>query len=243
LIRRSIFEGIVLTIIGDQGPEIVANLSPIDDNQAFSLGVQGMTLIGMGTQQAPNGLFGPIPVPNQTEFKSLVYIFTIKAESTHDTRIEKHGRVCSIFLLFQEDRTRDIIRGSGLIQAYLEYLLNRIKSEKDLNEDFAIKLNKKITDLLTRPKVRTIRIEGTKFQEFFDETRIPAGNNLFIIDEAKNQGYLLLLNPPDPFTLRRITNMANQINLEYYRNKIRINILTEFMEIEKIMNSYNIKMF
>ena len=243
MIGRSIFEGIVLSVVTDTGPEIRANLSPLDESTAFSLGVQGMTLIGMGANQSPKGMFGPIPVPGIPEFKALVYLFTLKPSNTRDSRIEEHGRLCSVFLIFQEDRTRDIIRGSGLIQAYLEFNLNKIKGEEELDDDFAQMLNKKITDLLTRPRVRTIRIDGTQFHEFFDESRIPAGNNLLVIVEAKNEGYLLLIGEINPFVVRQVNNLANQLNLEYYRNRIRIKQITEFMEIEKILNKYNIKMF
>ena len=188
-------------------------------------------------------MYGPIPVPGMAGFKALVYVFSLEAQNSMDERVREHGRLCTVFLIFQEDRTRDIIRGSGLIQAYLEFNLNKIKSEAELNEEFAIALNEKITDLLTRPRVRTIRIDGTRFYEFFDETRIPAGNNLLIIDEARNEGYLLLIGEVNPFMLRQINNMVNQFNMEYYRNRIRIRQFTEFMDIEDILNRYHIKMF
>ena len=240
--NEQIFEGIVLTALSDIGPEIVANYSELSDDIAFTMAVQGMTIMGMGSENYVTGIYGPIPVPNRKEFKTLVYTFALQTMDSMDSRINQHGRWYALFLLFHEDKTRDIINGIGIIQPYLEVLLKKVHKAEDITPEFVATLAKKLMDILTNPRVRTIQVNSNgDLKEFFDERVISQENHLILIDEGRNEAYILLMGVRNPFLVRELMNKINRINMESYRGKLKITQYTDFMDIETILNKYNIK--
>ena len=93
--------GLVIGWMDDrEGPKPIFETPGFSENMADLLAIQGTTMIGLGSD-FQEGLFGPIPVPNEIEFEALVYTYLIDAPNSTDPRMVEHGRPCFLFLIFQ----------------------------------------------------------------------------------------------------------------------------------------------
>ena len=241
----NLFEGFILSVIADRGPDVRVNLSKVEETTALSLAVQGMTLIGLGSQKPVTGMHGPFPVSGQPDMKTLIFTFIVSTEDTEDERILKGGRVCALFILFKSDKVRNVLRAAGLIESYLALLTeDRWKTERDLTEESIRFVQEKILDMVTTPRVRTFKIdnEGQIF-EFYDDRMIPRSTHLIIVDEGKRQLYFITPPGADPFKSRELAIAVNKMNSEYYRSGLRVNKLVEFFEIEPILHTYGIETY
>jgi hypothetical protein len=98
--KETAYRGLVCTAVMDSGPDVVFNLSGIEDNITHMLAIQALTMVSMGT--GSEGMHGPIPVPHTPELQALVYTFFAPAPDSEDERIRRSGRQYAFFLLFSK---------------------------------------------------------------------------------------------------------------------------------------------
>lgn len=119
--KSTYFRGLIFTKIEDNGPDITANFTNLDEGQTLSLAVQAFTLIGVGTGSRSSGswvgnVFGPMPVPTGQLVNSLIYPFLIDDQSSKDARVRTAGRSCAIIIL--------VSRQMSKYDDFRDYLIN-----------------------------------------------------------------------------------------------------------------------
>lgn len=102
--KNTYFRGLLFTKIEDNGPDVTANYTNLDEGQVLSLAVQAFTLIGVGTGSRSSGswvdnVFGPMPVPTGQLLNSLIYPFLVDDQTSNDVRVRTAGRSCAIIVL------------------------------------------------------------------------------------------------------------------------------------------------
>ncbi|MHA2305443.1 MAG: hypothetical protein ACXACU_08615 [Candidatus Hodarchaeales archaeon] len=121
-LQRTRLKGIAIAIFDDiEGPKVVYN-SCLKEENALLLAIQGQTVSGMGRIEEYNtGFQEPLNVPNREDLVHLSYNFLQPAPDSTDPRIQKMGRVSSIYLLFS--RTSPYINEDtfrGFVESYID---------------------------------------------------------------------------------------------------------------------------
>ena len=137
----SIFDGLLFAVNEELGPIINLNMSSLNEREAIATAVHGITAVGLGID-GNKGLFGPIPVPYNTKFRALIYVFFIES-STSATKF------CSLFLIFKKEKLRFIANVYAMIESLLHlYQENYLQTEEQLrNETIQYIYHELITNL------------------------------------------------------------------------------------------------
>ncbi|MHA1366664.1 MAG: hypothetical protein ACTSP5_09685 [Candidatus Heimdallarchaeota archaeon] len=117
--------GIVFVTFEDTGPQVIYNDTILSEEQTMTLAVEGMTLVGLDEGSSGKTMsekksqiydtmddkrsYGPLPVPGAKDLRSMAITFDVESEDSTDSRILEFGRKCILFLLFNEDYTREIL--------------------------------------------------------------------------------------------------------------------------------------
>lgn len=242
--NKSLIKGLIITKVGDAGPELIANLTPIGDDNALITALHLISLAGLeddDLDEDASRIIGPLPVKGTSEYKSLYYSKLLEASDALDERLIEHGAKVGIVLLFDADQIPEIRRAAGLIEPYMKIFLERIKETADLTKEFAVKLRDHLVDLISKPRIRTFWIDEEKIFEYQDFSYIKGSNDLMILDEKDSLIYIVTQPTTSPFFLRQKINMVNQFNMEFYRGGFRIVVLESFEDIEPLLIKHNIK--
>ena len=132
---QKIFEGMLFAVNNDDGPLITVNLSPLNDREAIATAIQGITAVGMGEGDI-HGLFGPLPVPYNNDYRALIFTFRVITTTSDDPEILEKGRFCSLFLIFEKTMLNYIAHTFSMIESTLNvYKENYLLREEDLIEE------------------------------------------------------------------------------------------------------------
>lgn len=240
---KSLIQGLIVTVVGDSGPDVIANLSDIPEDNALITALHLVSLAGLEEDNDSDAskMIGPLPVKGTSDLKSLYYSEFIKASDAQDERLIEHGSKVGIVLIFETDQLPEIRRASGLIEPYLKLYLSKIKETSELTLDFATKLRDHIVDLVARPRLRIFWIEDKKLFEYNDTGFIKSSHNVILIDEEDRRIYILPRKETSPFTTNQIRNRVNELNFEIYQGGYSIVKLESFAEIELLLKKHNIK--
>ncbi|MCE7736885.1 MAG: hypothetical protein GPJ54_18520 [Candidatus Heimdallarchaeota archaeon] len=240
---KSLIQGLILTYVGDAGPEIVSNLSDIADENALITSLHLVSLAGLeeDVDIDSSKMIGPLPVKGTPHLKSLYYSDNLIATGAMDERLKMHGAKVGVVLLFDTDQLPEIRRAAGLIEPYLKLYLNKINETSELTQDFAIKLRDHIIDLVSRPRLRIFWIENLKLFEYKDPGFVKSSEDVILIDEEDRNIYILAQKETSPFTKNKIRNKINELNFELYKGGYTIVTLESFGEIEPLLRKHNVK--
>jgi hypothetical protein len=141
--KETYFRGLLFTRIEDNGPDITANFTNLDEGQVLSLSVQAFTLIGVGTGSRSSGswvdnVFGPMPVPTGQLINSLIYPFLIDDQSSKDSRIRSAGRSCAIIILVSRQMKKYDEFRTYLINYLGEWVKQNKYSEENIKQLFYV---------------------------------------------------------------------------------------------------------
>ncbi|RMG41877.1 MAG: hypothetical protein D6732_01815 [Methanobacteriota archaeon] len=245
----SLISGLILVVVKEMGPEIVANISPIDDDLAFITAAHLFSLAGlMDTQEDEDReVIGPIPVKNTKGIKALFFLTSVSHPESKDQRLAVHGAQLGTILLFDENRLPEIRRAVGLIEPYLKSFFNKPKVNLDVNgltEEFGKKLYDHIIELVSKPRTRAFWYQPpNKLIEYKDPFYIDKSKDIVIVDEYEKQAYILTSPNTSPFEARKLNNTVNQMNFDLYRGALGIQKMEDFMEIEPLLIKYGIKTY
>lgn len=115
--------GVIVTRIADMGPEVVFNESELQEDIAAMLSIQSFTMVSLG-EGAPDGLYGPIPVPQTEELQALVYTFSTSGKDSDDIRVREHGRKNALFMVFPKDYLHYESQIMNSLSPYIESFLS-----------------------------------------------------------------------------------------------------------------------
>jgi hypothetical protein len=237
--EEELITGIIVTVFEDYGPSVVYNASPLNESQAFNLAVKGMTTVGDSEEKE---VYGPFPVPEVDDLRTLAFMFNIVSDSSSDSRIREFGRPIVVWIIFKTERKRNILHAAGLLQGYLAGLVDKIREEEDLTEDRLSQINQKLTDMLASIKIRVYGLMPSgEFLEFVDDSLIPASEVLLIADGSEKMLYILFHDPHvKPMNKRIAMQKAKDINKETWRFSLTERPVEDPREINKLLNFYKI---
>jgi hypothetical protein len=249
--------GIVFVTFEDTGPEVIYNDTELTEEQTLTLAVEGMTIVGLDEgsggktmqerQKNPfdtmddKRFFGPIPVPDAPQLRSLAITFDVESTASTDSRIREYGRKCIMFLLFNEDYTREILDAYGLIKPYFSVIVRDITSEEHLSQANLQDLSRKMGLLFSGklPRVFTILEDGSP-KELIGK-KIPAADVFLVADRNKSTLSILFYHPdPTVWRRRQIYKSASELNSSVFKNKLKIVSVTEISEMSKILDRLNV---
>ena len=128
-----IFDGMLFAINEETGPVLRLNISSLSEREAITTAIHGITAIGLG-EDRNRGLFGPIPVPYNTQFRALIYVFYVETKTSSDPIALEKGQFCGLFLIFK----KEMIRYIANVYSMIESLLNVYQENYLLKEDILL---------------------------------------------------------------------------------------------------------
>jgi hypothetical protein len=188
---EKIFDGMIFAINQDTGPEIRVNASSLTEREAIATAIQGITAVGLGSVNNP-GLFGPLPVPYNPSFRTLVFVFYVETRNSDNPQVLANGRFCALFLVFRKQMMKYIANVFPMIESMFNlYKKNYLQKEHDLTEEtLQLIYNEVVEELKMRSRFRLFRIENGITTEF-EESRVIIGEEMTIlIDEIKEIFYI-----------------------------------------------------
>ena len=91
--EESLFTGLLFALNDEMCPALKINLSNLSEREAIATAIQGITAVGLSDDKY-RGLFGPIPVPYNNNYRALIYVFYIESKTSNDPIILQNGRFC-----------------------------------------------------------------------------------------------------------------------------------------------------
>lgn len=244
---NSLISGIIVTLVLDFGPEIVANISDITDDEAFITATQLLTLAGMQEEvdEDENRLIGPLPFTNDKSVNALVYFTVVENKESDDPRLVEYGSKLAIILLFNVDRSPEIRRAIGLIEPYLKrYLHKHATDVSKISSYFVEEMFTHIEEVVSKPQVRSFWFDMSKESPQLIEYRDPHSvfreRDLVLVDEHTKEILALTAPTTSAFDARKMYNLINKANMDLYKNSMKILILESFTDIEPILKKYGI---
>lgn len=241
---ESLIKGIIITVVKDGGPEIVANLSPIPEENALITSLHLVSLAGLDSEdrtEDDSKMIGPLPVKGTSEYKSLYYSNSIKNSTSKDERILEHGSVIGVILLFDANKLPDIRRAAGLIEPYLELYLSKISEADEINKEFSIKFRDHLIEIISKPRIRTFWMDEEGIYEYKDPNYVSQADDVMILDEYNKKMFILTQKGTSVFSVRKMYNMVNELNFNLYQGAFQIVSLESYNEIEPLLKKHDIK--
>lgn len=240
---KKAFNGIAIGIFADNGPNTLYNHSKIPKYLINRLVIHGMSAVH-GGEDMIGGLYGPLPMFERVTYRYLIYSFKVKATQTKDPRIAKHGRTCSVFLLFRDTEQRFVLNNHLTIEDLLiDYTNEHWNKELDISKDSVLVLYKKLNELVEVKRIRTFSFGEAGLIEFADPQVILDEGIISIIDIKSKTIYLYL--PKDNFDSRmRIKAIAKmeEINLREFGSQLDIKKLRDYLKFKKIVDKFSIQL-
>ncbi len=249
--------GIVFVTFEDTGPAVIFNDTDLTEEQTLTLAVEGMTIVGLdeGSQgqtmkekkaklfdtMDDKRSFGPLPVPDAQDLRSMAITFDVESVDSEDHRITEFGRKCILFLLFREDYTREILDAYGLIKPYFSVIVRDITTENDLTQANLQDMSRKMGLLFSGklPRIFTLMDDGSP-KELIGK-KIPASDVFLVADRNKSTLSILFYHPdPTVWRRRQIYKSASELNSSVFKNKLKVISVTEIAEMSKILDRLNV---
>ncbi|MHA1212085.1 MAG: hypothetical protein ACTSSH_06455 [Candidatus Heimdallarchaeota archaeon] len=214
---ENIFDGILFSISEDSGPNLSLNLSSLDERGAIATVIHGITAVGLG-EERHQGLFGPIPVPYNTDYRALIYVFFVES-ATIET-----GRFCALFLIFKKEMIRFIANVYAMIDSLLKvYQENYLAKEEDLrSETIQYIYDELVNKLRLKPRKRIFRVNNGITVEF-EESKFQFGNELTaLIDERARIIYTYIPRKLEKESKLRVQKIVDLLNKTEYQSMFSI---------------------
>ncbi len=246
---KSLISGLIVVVVKEMGPEVVANFSPIEEEVAFITSAHLFSLAGLMEHEdvEERRLIGPLPIKDTPNLRALFFLTTAEHKHSSDSRLVKHGVQLGIILLFSEDRLPEIRRAMGLLEPYLKsyFKMGDVPVSVDqIDEEYCKRLLKHLEDLVSKPRTRAFWYQPpNKLIEYKDPNFIDKNKDIILVDEYEKQIYILTSPNTSPFEARKLNNTVNEMNFELYRNALGIQKMDDFMEIEPLLIKYGIKTY
>ncbi|MHA1444528.1 MAG: hypothetical protein ACTSR4_07240 [Candidatus Hodarchaeales archaeon] len=84
--RKTITEGLLVTVFEDDGPVNIYNSSSLEEGEAFAMAIKTLTAIGSSTPFSLGEIrsHDPLPTPRDPLF-AITYMFSLKADNSMDS--------------------------------------------------------------------------------------------------------------------------------------------------------------
>lgn len=217
--ENMIFDGMLFAINEETGPILRLNISSLSEREAISTAIHGITAIGLG-EDRNRGLFGPIPVPYNTQFRALIYVFYVENQSSMDPIVLEKGQFCGLFLIFKKEMIRYIANVYSMIESLLNiYQENYLLKEEQLqNNTIQYIYYDLLSNLKLKPKTRLFRVNDGITVEFEGES-VQFGNELtFLISEKEKIVYSYIPKNLEKDKKEQVMKILDYIIKSEYQN-------------------------
>ncbi len=246
---KSLIQGIFVTLVTEAGPEIISNVSTLSEDLAFITAAHLLSLAGLmeGREKEQSEIIGPVPVKGRKDVQALFFLTLVDYNSSSDSRLVDHGTHLGVVLIFPKERISDVRRATGLIEPYLQMFFSKNSQKvrkESIDENFGKELLNHIIELVTSPQTRAFWFDenSEKMIEYRDNNFVKKEHDVVLIDEGKKTIYLFAKHTSSPFKVRRVNNAVNNLNLEFYKNSMKIVKLDNYDEAEPLLIKYGITM-
>jgi hypothetical protein len=214
-----VFDGMLFAINNESGPVLRLNISSLSEREAISTAIHGITAIGLG-EDRNRGLFGPIPVPYNTQYRALIYVFYVETQTSTDPIAQEKGQFCGLFFIFKKDMIRYIANVYSMIESLLNvYQENYLVKEDQLqNDTIQYIYDDLISNLKLKPKIRVFRVNDGITVEFEDGT-VKLGNEItFLISEKEKIVYSYIPKKLEKEKKEQVMKILEHIMKTEYQN-------------------------
>jgi hypothetical protein len=199
-IKKNLLEGLTVSVFTDDGPELLINLSDLDEVVTQKLSIVGITILSMGFTTVEERdmrdykLFGPFPLPESNAYSVLSVFFNVKPDmGSKDIRISQFGRTGNLWIVFH-NKNRDLVfRKFREIENIAVEFIKKIKNESELKED-----------LFKQLKSSLDQIESEKEKEEVHKDTIPEE----ISSELINYGFYTISEDESVIPVKDIKSIA-----------------------------------
>ncbi len=238
-----IFDGMLFAINDDSGPVLRLNLSSLTEREAISTVIHGITAIGLGKDRN-RGLFGPIPVPYNTDFRALIYVFYVENQNNTKNPEHANGQFCGLFFIFKKEMIRYIANVYSMIESLLNvYQENYLVNENNLqNETIQYIYDDLLINLKLKPKTRVFRVNDGITVEFEDGT-VKLGNELtFIISEKEKIFHYYSPKNLEKEKKEKVLEILKHILKTEYQNSYDLKKISSKKVFQNILKKYNLSL-
>lgn len=236
-----IFDGMLFAINTESGPVLRLNISSLSEREAISTAIHGITAIGLG-EDRNRGLFGPIPVPYNTQFRALIYVFYVETQTSTDPIAQEKGQFCGLFFIFKKDMIRYIANVYSMIESLLNvYQENYLVKEDQLqNDTIQYIYDDLIANLKLKPKIRVFRVNDGITVEFEDGT-VKLGNELtFLISEKEKIVYSYIPKNLEKNKKEQVMKILEHIIKTEYQNSCKLKKVSSKKSFQGILKKNEI---
>ena len=237
-----VFIGYVLGVFEDRGPIARYNSTKLPKDLVTRMVIHGMSAVH-GDEEILGGLFGPLPIIEKISLRYLIYSFQIKATNTKDIRIAEFGRVCSIFLILNEEQQKAVLNHHLTIEKILnEYKEVNWKKELDITNDSLIVLYEKINDVVKTSRLRAFSYDEAGEIEYADPQMILKNGIITIIDNYLKKAFMYL--PYENFDSKnriKAIEKIEELNAKEYSSRLEIIKYRDYLKFKKILDQYSIR--
>ena len=241
--QENAFVGIVIGVFEDIGPIARYNRTKIPKDVVNTMVVHGMSAVHAGEDML-GGLFGPLPVFQYTKLRYLIYSFKVKATNTKDSRIEEHGRVCSIFLILKESQERYALNNHLTIEKILvEFTERNWTKELDITKASMLSLFSDLNEIVRVKNIRSLSFGEAGIIEYADPQQMLDDGILIVIDMKLNRIHMYL--PHERFDSRTRIKAIEEIenlNLREFGSKLQIKKYRDYLKFKKVLDKHHINL-
>ena len=263
--NKPIIEGLMVSILSDNGPQTVYNLSSLDEITAQKLSILGMTIILMGSGDSDDRkrryfkIHGPIPVPDMYIFETLCLPFNVNADlGTGDARIGIHGREYMLWFLFNTSNREQALSNVKEIEEITKDHIKFLRTESQLiDEKIYVSLLEKIQKLYinidnisiqTPDSIQPYKLEYGQYGIFtisssgtiipvFEYNSIHSLDVLIVVNIIEKRINILKINPKlSQQIIYNVNHIKNRYNSEKFKSEFKIRNITDELEVQLIMD-------
>ncbi|NHJ86316.1 MAG: hypothetical protein FK734_12705 [Asgard group archaeon] len=216
-----IFDGMLSAINDDEGPRMLLNISSLSEREAIATVIHGITAVGLGEEEN-KGLFGPIPVPYNNNFRTLIYVFYVSPSKNDPDNHSK--KFCAFFFIFKTEMIRYIANVYSMIESLLDlYQENYFRFEDDLQIGSLKSIyHELIKKLALKPKKRLFCTNDNITIEY-EESKIRLGNEMTaLIVEKEKRVYAYIPRNLAVERKEEVNKILKQINKTEYQKTFKI---------------------
>ncbi len=240
--REVLSEGIIFSAFEDHGPTNIYNSSPLSEEEAFGMTIKTLTAIGSDSPFQPGEIrcYGPMPTPKEP-YLSLGFIFFLKAQTTVDPRIQRHGRMIVLWVITSSATT---IKYIGLIKNMIRRSLQQyhIRMDEDLKKrDVFTKIDEKIRLIETGVSLFYVSKVGS-IDPIMDPALIAPETTVILLDDSNRQVKALLRSQITPGKKNELLRKLN----DFKSNKIpqgsmyKVEIITDQIAVQQLASKYGL---
>lgn len=240
--REVLSEGIIFSAFEDNGPMNLYNSSPLNEEEALGMAIKTLTAIGSDSPFQPGEIrcYGPMPTPKDP-YLSLGFIFFLKAKSSEDPRIQRHGRMIVLWVITSSATT---IKYIGLIKNMIRRSLQQyhVRLDEDLKKrDVFTKIDQKIRLIETGVSLLYVTKSGS-IDPIMDPALIAPETTCILLDDANRQVKALLRSQVSPGKKNELLRKLN----DFKSNKIpqgstyKVEIVTDQIEVQHLASKYGL---